>query len=129
MRGANHLDKEIGRRLRQSRMSHNLTQEGLAKKLDISFQQLQKYESGANRISASRLWSIAQALNIPVTYFYDGLDDTPIFGEGGEGSEGSEGAAADLSDRTLRIAHQLNRMPDGIVKDRLIELIRTLSKK
>ena len=67
------LDAEIGRRLRQARLAENLTQDGLAQRLGISFQQVQKYENGANRVSSSRLWAIGNALGVPVTYFFEGL--------------------------------------------------------
>jgi transcriptional regulator with XRE-family HTH domain len=51
-----------------------MTQQQLAQAVGIRFQQVQKYESGANRVSASRLWDLARALNAPVTFFFDGLD-------------------------------------------------------
>lgn len=50
-----------------------MTQQQLAEKVGIKFQQIQKYETGANRVSASRLWDIAETLDVPVSYFYDGL--------------------------------------------------------
>ena len=123
MRVANNLDHEIGRRLRQSRLVENLTQEALAKRIGISFQQLQKYESGANRVSSSRLWTISQVLGLPITYFFDGLEDNPVFGA----ADGLNNR--NLSDRTIRIAHMLEKMADDEVKDRLYELIRALSKQ
>lgn len=122
MRVANNLDHEIGRRLRQSRLIENLTQEALAQRIGISFQQLQKYESGANRISCSRLWTISQVLGLPITYFYNGLDDKPAFAD----EEGLENRK--LSDRTLRVAHMLEKMTDNTIKNRLFELIKALSK-
>ena len=85
MRVTNHLDAEIGRRLRQARLVENLTQDGLAQKLNISFQQVQKYENGTNRVSSSRLWAISRVLGLPIIYFYEGLDDSQI-------SEVAEGA-------------------------------------
>ena len=51
-----------------------MTQQQLAEKVGIKFQQIQKYETGANRVSASRLWDIAKTLDVPVAYFYEGLD-------------------------------------------------------
>lgn len=71
---ANPVDLFVGKRLRQRRRLLGLTQQQLASEVNIRFQQIQKYESGANRISASRLWAIARALEVPVAYFFDGLN-------------------------------------------------------
>lgn len=71
---ANPVDLFVGKRLRQRRRLLGLTQQQLAGEVNIRFQQIQKYESGANRISASRLWAIAKALDVPVSYFFDGLN-------------------------------------------------------
>lgn len=78
---ANSIDAHVGKRLRQRRRLLGLTQQQLASEVSIRFQQIQKYESGANRVSASRLWSLAKALDVPVSYFFDGLngdDAAPI---------------------------------------------------
>lgn len=71
------VDSHLGRRLRHRRWMIGMTQAELAEQLGIRFQQVQKYESGANRIAASRLWDMAQALDVPITYFFDGLDTVP----------------------------------------------------
>ena len=70
---ATDIDLHLGRRLRRRRRLLGLTQQQLALKVGIRFQQTQKYECGANRISAARLWELAEALETPVSYFYDGL--------------------------------------------------------
>ena len=70
---ATDIDLHLGRRLRRRRRLVGLTQQQLALKVGIRFQQIQKYECGANRISAARLWELAEALETPVSYFYDGL--------------------------------------------------------
>ena len=67
------IDLHLGRRLRRRRRLLGLTQQQLALQVGIRFQQIQKYECGANRISAARLWELAEALETPVSYFYDGL--------------------------------------------------------
>jgi transcriptional regulator with XRE-family HTH domain len=67
------IDLHLGRRLRRRRRLLGLTQQQLAVQVGIRFQQIQKYECGANRISAARLWQLAEALETPVAYFYDGL--------------------------------------------------------
>jgi transcriptional regulator with XRE-family HTH domain len=72
---AHPIDLHVGARLRQRRRLLGMTQQKLAESVKIRFQQIQKYESGANRISASRLWALAKALDVPVAYFFEGLDD------------------------------------------------------
>lgn len=73
---ANDIDLHLGKRLRRRRRLLGLTQQQLALAVGIRFQQIQKYECGANRISAARLFQLAKALETPVTYFYDGLEDS-----------------------------------------------------
>jgi len=68
------VDVHVGRRVRQRRWVLGMTQQQLANAVGIKFQQIQKYETGANRVSASRLWDIAEALGVPVAFFFEGLD-------------------------------------------------------
>lgn len=70
------IDLHLGRRLRRRRRLLGLTQQQLAVQVGVRFQQVQKYECGANRISAARLWELAEALATPISYFYDGLGDS-----------------------------------------------------
>ncbi len=70
---ANDIDLYVGKRLRRRRRLLGLTQQQLAEAVGIRFQQIQKYECGANRISASRLFELSEALHVSVQYFYDGL--------------------------------------------------------
>lgn len=67
------IDVHVGKRLRRRRRLLGLTQVQLAESIGIRFQQIQKYECGANRITASRLYELAGALNVPTSYFFDGL--------------------------------------------------------
>ena len=67
------IDKEIGTRVRMRRISIGMSQEKLGEHLGLTFQQVQKYEKGMNRVSAGRLQRIADMLNIPVTFFYGGM--------------------------------------------------------
>ncbi|MEM6679705.1 MAG: helix-turn-helix transcriptional regulator [Pseudomonadota bacterium] len=69
------VDVHVGQRVRQRRWMTGMTQQQLAHKVGIKFQQIQKYETGTNRISASRLWDIAAAMDVPVSFFFEGLDD------------------------------------------------------
>lgn len=69
------IDRIVGQRLRWRRRELKLTQEQLGEKLGLTFQQVQKYEKGVNRIAAGRLFEIAQVLGVTITYFYEGVDD------------------------------------------------------
>ena len=69
------VDIHVGKRVRHRRWMVGMTQQQLAEKVGIKFQQIQKYETGMNRVSASRLYEIARTLDVPVSHFFDGLDD------------------------------------------------------
>jgi transcriptional regulator with XRE-family HTH domain len=68
------VDVHVGKRVRHRRWMVGMTQQQLADKVGIKFQQIQKYETGMNRVSASRLWDISEALSVPVSFFFEGLD-------------------------------------------------------
>ena len=68
------IDKFVGARLRLRRKLLSFSQAHMGKVVGVTFQQIQKYEKGTSRIAAARLWSLAQALNVPVSFFFDGLD-------------------------------------------------------
>ena len=87
------IDAHIGQRIRQRRWMTKLSQMAVAERLGITFQQLQKYEVAANRVSASRLWEIAQVLEVPVAFFFEGYA-----AEGAEAGDGT-GAAPVVIDR------------------------------
>lgn len=72
------IDRHVGQRIRMRRMMRSMSQEKLADELGLSFQQVQKYEKGTNRVSAGRLVQIANVLVVPVTFFFDGA---PGYGE------------------------------------------------
>ncbi len=75
---AHPVDIHVGKRVRHRRWMIGMTQQQLAQQVGIKFQQIQKYETGANRISASRLWDIATSLRVNVSFFFEGLDsDAP----------------------------------------------------
>ncbi len=69
------VDIHVGKRIRHRRWMVGMTQQQLAEQVGIKFQQIQKYETGTNRVSASRLWDIAESLNVSVGFFFDGLDE------------------------------------------------------
>ena len=70
---SHHVDVHVGKRIRHRRWLLAMTQQQLAEQVGIKFQQIQKYETGANRVSASRLWDIADTLGVPVSFFFEGL--------------------------------------------------------
>ena len=70
----NPVDIYVGARLREARLQRGLSQERVAEEMGITFQQVQKYEKGLNRIGASRLWDLAQVLGMTISYFYDNMD-------------------------------------------------------
>lgn len=126
------IDIHVGRRLRQRRRLLGLTQEKLAHAVDIRFQQIQKYESGANRISASRLWSLAKALDVSVAYFFDGVNGAGAalsneYAERRAYGFAEAPAESILEDKEtidlVRYYYQLNEEP----RRRLLDLARALS--
>ena len=71
----NSIDMHVGKRVRLRRTLLGMSQEQLGAELNVTFQQVQKYERGANRISASRLWDISQILDVPISYFFDDMSE------------------------------------------------------
>lgn len=68
------VDAHVGKRIRHRRWMIGMTQQQLADRVGIKFQQIQKYETGMNRVSASRLWDIAETLGVPIGFFFEGID-------------------------------------------------------
>ena len=74
----NAVDVHVGKRIRLRRTLLGMSQEQLGNALNITFQQVQKYERGANRVSASRLWDISQIIDVPISYFFEDMSDTTL---------------------------------------------------
>lgn len=93
-RDPNFVDRHVGNRVRMRRLLVGMSQEKLGELLGITFQQVQKYEKGSNRVSASRLYQIARVLGVPVQFFYDELkeDDGPTGFAESEGADAIAGA-------------------------------------
>ncbi|HZC16909.1 MAG TPA: helix-turn-helix transcriptional regulator [Caulobacteraceae bacterium] len=119
---SNDIDLHLGRRLRRRRRLLGLTQQQLAAVVGVRFQQIQKYECGANRISAARLWRIAAALEVPVGYFYDGLAEVPRCDGNGEQTTGGEVLARKETLDLVRPYHRLGEHP----RRRLLDLAKSL---
>ena len=83
------VDVHVGKRIRHRRWMVGMTQQQLAEQVGIKFQQIQKYETGMNRVSASRLWEISEALSVPISFFFEGIgavdefaaEPTPVQGD------------------------------------------------
>jgi transcriptional regulator with XRE-family HTH domain len=124
---ANDIDLHLGKRLRRRRRLLGLTQQQLANSVGIRFQQIQKYECGANRISAARLWQLAEALEVPVGYFYDGVADAPQRAEreGMAESRSGEMMARKETQDLIRAYYQLEERP----RRRLLDLAKSLNNE
>jgi transcriptional regulator with XRE-family HTH domain len=116
--GPHPVDSHVGFRIRMRRKEMGVSQERLAESLGITFQQVQKYERGANRVSASKLWEIATALRTPVSYFYDGLSDR-------ESAAAKHDAAQDflLSTEGIELMAAFPRITEASVRRKIVELI------
>lgn len=124
---ANDIDLHLGKRLRRRRRLLGLTQQQLAVAVGIRFQQIQKYECGANRISAARLWQLAEALEVQVSYFYDGLADAQARAEADKDAEPrGEGMMARKETMDLvKAYYQLEERP----RRRLLDLAKSLNNE
>ena len=124
---ANDIDLHIGKRLRRRRRLLGLTQQQVAQVVGIRFQQIQKYECGANRISAARLWQLAEALEVPVNYFYDGLGEATRRRDrdpSGDPRSGEMMARKETMD-LIRAYYQLGERP----RRRLLDLAKSLNNE
>jgi transcriptional regulator with XRE-family HTH domain len=119
---ANDIDLHLGKRLRRRRRLLGLTQQQLATVVGIRFQQIQKYECGANRISAARLWQLSEALEVPIGYFYDGLAEAQERRESNEPRAGEVMARKETLD-LIRAYYQLGERP----RRRLLDLAKSLN--
>jgi transcriptional regulator with XRE-family HTH domain len=103
-RDPNYIDVHVGTRMRMRRQLINMSQERLGELLGITFQQVQKYEKGSNRISASRLFYSAKTLGVPVQFFFDGLPGVDADGLLGETSKGDDFVASMMTPEGIHLA-------------------------
>ena len=117
------VDVHVGKRIRHRRWMNGTTQQQLAESVGIKFQQIQKYETGMNRVSASRLWDISNVLDVPVSFFFEGLD-AQAKGEGGATDMPSD----ILTDKeALELLRSYYAIPEN-QRRRLFDLARVLSE-
>lgn len=118
---ADEIDVHLGRRLRRRRRLLGLTQQELAVACGVRFQQIQKYECAANRMSAARLWQLAEALEAPISYFFEGLADGRARAPGRE--ESGEVFTRKETRDLVRAYYQLGERP----RRRLLDLAKSLN--
>ncbi len=121
------VDIHVGRRMRQQREMRGLTQVDLARQLGLSFQQVQKYETGANRISSSRLWQVCDVLDVTPGYFFEGLEGKKQRGRrpGGIAEESQDGRSAR---QVLVLNKAFKQVDDTRVRRQVVQLVKSLAR-
>jgi transcriptional regulator with XRE-family HTH domain len=122
--GPHPIDRHVGLRIRMRRKEMSFSQEKLAEALGLTFQQVQKYERGANRVSASKLWEVAQALKTSVSYFYEGLAEAP-----GETPLGLATPSAQdflLTNEGMELAATFPKIVRPRLRRKVLELVRAM---
>jgi transcriptional regulator with XRE-family HTH domain len=127
--GPNPVDLHVGARIRMRRRLRGVSQEKLADALGLTFQQIQKYERGANRVSASKLYEIAATLQSPVAYFFEGLADPTETKASAAGQAGNPEQLVHqflMTGEGLELASLFPRLRRGRLRRRLLDLVRAL---
>jgi transcriptional regulator with XRE-family HTH domain len=125
------VDVHVGRRLRLKRTILGMSQESVGKQIGVTFQQIQKYERGINRMGASRLYDFAKALGVPVAYFFEGygdytMDDGSALAAAEPATSGYE--AEKVNNReTLEVMRAYYRIKSPAVRKRIVELIKAMA--
>lgn len=136
MKGPNPIDVHVGSRVRLRRMSLGMSQERLGRHLGLTFQQVQKYEKGVNRIGASRLYAIARVLDAPVQFFFEDMPDSAVAGLPSaaevEVEAAEAGGAIRIADfvssaEGLELNRSFQRITDQATRRRLAELVRSVA--
>ena len=123
------VDVHVGQKLRRRRWMVGMTQKQLGEAVGIKFQQIQKYETGANRVSASRLYDMAKALEVPVSYFFEGIEedgDGHVLPPVDDAEEPTVAAELFNGREALELVRCYYRWPEN-QRRRLFELTRALS--
>lgn len=123
---ADETDLHVGKRLRRRRRLLGMTQQELASQVGVRFQQIQKYECGANRITASRLYDLARAMNVSVQYFFDGMVTASAMPNAANDAEQMEGDILSQKEtlELVRAYYRLSERP----RRRLLELAKALEQ-
>ena len=129
----NPIDVHVGSRVRLRRTLLGMSQEKLGDAIGLTFQQVQKYERGANRIGASRLFDLSRVLDVPVSFFFDDIATRPAGLEPSETAGESEGEAGRLEAdpmmrrETLELVRAYYRIPDSQIRRRLFDLTKAIA--
>lgn len=128
-RRANPIDVHVGSRVRLRRMLLGMSQEKLGEQLGLTFQQVQKYEKGVNRIGASRLFDMARVLGVKVQFFYDEAPGDPNFPVPGMGDPSSGPYNPEIvpTREGLELNKAFARISDARVRRSIVELVRSLA--
>ena len=126
----NPIDRHVGSRVRMRRMLVGMSQEKLGEALGITFQQVQKYEKGTNRISASRLQHIARILGVTIGFFYEGAPDANGSAEAGLAEASSPPYMADFvsSADGLELMQSFQLIKDSRVRKRIVDLVSAIAR-
>jgi transcriptional regulator with XRE-family HTH domain len=121
------LDAQIGARMRLRRISMKMNQESLADALGVTFQQVQKYENGKNRVSASRLQAVADVLDVPITYFFDGSGSSKA---GGGNASTHDDVVKLLQTRdAIRMARAYSAITDARLRVGVLHLAESIAAR
>jgi transcriptional regulator with XRE-family HTH domain len=125
----NPIDIHVGGRVRLRRMMLSMSQEKLGEQLGITFQQIQKYEKGTNRVGASRLQHIARVLTVPVSFFFEDAPGGPTDTGGGMSEPKSASYIVDFlsSSEGIQLNKAFVRVKDAKVRRRIIDLVRAMA--
>jgi transcriptional regulator with XRE-family HTH domain len=125
---ANPVDAQVGSRARLRRMLIGMSQERLGELLGLTFQQVQKYEKGVNRIGAGRLFDVARILGVPIEYFYESVSDQ-LAGSRGFSEDGESPVMEFVSSgEGLQLSLAFMRIKDAKVRKRVLDLVRSLAE-
>jgi transcriptional regulator with XRE-family HTH domain len=125
---ANPIDAQVGNRLRLRRMMIGMSQERLGELLGLTFQQVQKYEKGVNRIGAGRLFEIARILGVPIFYFYESVSEQLANAPGFTETESPPVLEFVSSGEGLQLSLAYMRIKDPKVRKRVLDLVKSLSE-
>ncbi len=133
VRAPNPVDVHVGTRVRLRRTLLGMTQTGLGDAIGLTFQQVQKYERGVNRIGSSRLFDLARVLDVPINFFFDEMpkDVATKYGGVSRGmAEGAEEFDPDIVSRreTLELVRAYYKIESPQVRKRLFEMVKALGK-
>jgi len=127
-RSSDPVDKHVGKRLRERRISLGLSQSAVGRALGITFQQLQKNEWGGNRIGASRLYMLSKILDVPIAYFFEEMPDTVRKSMDDSVSLDDSGMSAMGDGEILKLVRIYYRIRDPKLRSRLLELCKSLGQ-